>query len=135
LDPWLGGGYGTVAGLLLISAVLLSSTLQRVLNHPWLTGLGRLSYAAYGVHGVILASAVMWFMDRLHPPHAEVKFAFDPDGLSYHLAALAAFVFYLALTWLISAALTVFVDEPCTRFSGKLARKLVGSRSPGAAQH
>jgi peptidoglycan/LPS O-acetylase OafA/YrhL len=124
-----GGGYSTIGALLVVSSVLISATLQRFLAHRWLATLGRLSYSIYGVHGLILCSVICHLMAVVHPGGDDFKWSFEPDGAAYHFAAGFCFAVYLAAVFAASCVLTAFVDEPCTRFSGWMAKVLI--RTPG----
>jgi peptidoglycan/LPS O-acetylase OafA/YrhL len=48
--------------LLLIAAIVLSSTLQRILSHPALLRLGTMSFPIYLLHGPLLRSFLNWML-------------------------------------------------------------------------
>lgn len=129
------GSYGSIGAVLVITAVLLSPALQRILGFRSLAWLGRLSYSTYGIHVPILGSCVSWWMFRLHPSVENAGIVFEPDGPGYHVAAAASLLFYLVLVVVFSAALSAFVDEPCVRLSRGIlqrrAKQSAGAAAPG----
>ena len=54
--------------LLLIAAVVLSSTLQHILSHPTLLWLGTLSFPVYLLHGPLLRSLLNWMLFAFTQP-------------------------------------------------------------------
>jgi hypothetical protein len=54
--------------LLLITAVVLSSTLQHILSHPTLLWLGTLSFPVYLLHGPLLRSFLNWMLFAFTQP-------------------------------------------------------------------
>lgn len=55
--------------LLLITAVVLSSTLQHILSHPVLLWLGNMSFPIYLLHGPLLRSFLNWMLFAFTEPN------------------------------------------------------------------
>lgn len=61
--------YWSLTGvLLLITATVLSSTLQRILSHPALLRLGTMSFPIYLLHGPLLRSFLNWMLFAFTQP-------------------------------------------------------------------
>ena len=60
--------WGLTGVLLLISAAVLSSTLQRILSHPAFLWLGTLSFPVYLLHGPLLRSFLNWMLFAFTQP-------------------------------------------------------------------
>jgi peptidoglycan/LPS O-acetylase OafA/YrhL len=65
-------------GFFIIFGIILSSTLQRWLSHPWLQWLGHLSFPIYLLHGPLIRSVLDWLLYLfLEPKWVEDR---DEDG-------------------------------------------------------
>ena len=60
--------WGHTGVLLLITAVILSSTLQHIFSHPTLLWLGKLSFPIYLLHGPLLRSFLNWMLFAFTQP-------------------------------------------------------------------
>jgi peptidoglycan/LPS O-acetylase OafA/YrhL len=109
-DLWrLGGGYSMFGAALVLAAVLISPSLQQFLTKPVFAFLGRISYALYVAHFLILGSLSSWLFLHLLP------------GLGYHRAFLVAGLVSLGALLAVSQLLTRYVDQPVTRGANRLA--------------
>ncbi len=58
--PWLGGSWSMLGALCLMLVVLWHPLPRHFLNRAWVQFLGRVSYALYGVHFLVLGSLAAW---------------------------------------------------------------------------
>jgi peptidoglycan/LPS O-acetylase OafA/YrhL len=63
----LGGGYSMLGALIIFGAVILSASKQRVLEFPLFAFFGRISYALYGFHMLVLGTLSSWLFLYLLP--------------------------------------------------------------------
>jgi peptidoglycan/LPS O-acetylase OafA/YrhL len=112
--PFLGGGYSMLGAVLVFGAVLLAPRLQFILSTPLFAFLGRISYAVYAVHFLLLGSFSSWLFLTLR------------HGLSYGASFLVVVLCSLSLLLVISYYLTKYVDEPITQAANRLAQFVQG---------
>lgn len=122
--PGVGGGYAMLGAAAVFSAVLLNPWLQRMLSGSLPAFLGRISYAVYASHFLVLASFSSWLFLRLYP------------SLSYDQSCAIMFLVSLALLAGLGYLLTKYVDEPVTRAADRIGRLWLQStekRPPASA--
>lgn len=96
-------GYPMLAAALVFGLLVVSRTLQRLLMRPSLLWLGRISYALYAVHFLLLGSLTSWLFLALKPL------------FGYNLAVLLVVAVSFPLTMLLSYWMTILVDLPAAR--------------------
>lgn len=113
-------GYWDLTGvLLLISAIILSSTLQRVLSHPAFLWLGAISFPVYLLHGPILRSFLNWILFAFTQPEWYEEKVEDEAGVTISprlpIPSLWKFIFAIPIFFavvLFSAKLWILHVEP-----------------------
>jgi peptidoglycan/LPS O-acetylase OafA/YrhL len=113
-DAGFDGGYPMLAAVLAFVLVLTSPALKAWLLHPVWQFLGRISYALYLLHFLLLGSFSSWLFLRLTP------------GMSYGSAFLIVTGSGLVLAVLMAYVATRWVDEPVIGLSHIIERKLMG---------
>ena len=119
--PWVGlkgGGYAMVGAVFVFLATLLNDRLQKVLSGRIFEYVGRVSFAVYTVHFLVLCSLSSWLFIQLVPQ------------FSYSTNCAIVAVSYLVVTFIIAHVLTYYVDEPTTRLANALARMYRRSLCP-----
>lgn len=102
---YIGGGYSMLGAIFLFFSIDHIKAIQTLLSHKYLVFLGRISYAMYAVHYIILGSFSSWlFIKLLH-------------YYKYGNAFLLVFLISLIIILIISYVETVFVDEQAIRLS------------------
>lgn len=93
------GGYPMIGAATLFVVVLASGRAHALLNQPGLLWLGRMSYAVYAVHFLVLGSLSSWLFLRWL------------DLSTYGVAFLVALASGMAATLLLAYGLTITVDR------------------------
>lgn len=78
----LARSYGSIGGLLLVFAIIISPHLRSLLSRKPLTWLGKLSFPIYLLHGTFLRSVFAWILFTSEPRAFEVTGA---DGNQYSI--------------------------------------------------
>lgn len=112
---FVGGGYAMLGATFFFLGVLLSQKIQRVLAGTALTFLGKVSFAVYAVHFLVLASVTSWLFVCLRP------------YIDYGPALLIAAACYFVVTLLVGILLTSCIDEPITRLANRVASQCLSS--------
>ena len=110
-----------LSAVLLLSLVLFSSSLQKLLTKRWLLWLGELSYALYAIHLLIIGSVVAYVVTHLVP------------NVGYGMATLAGLVIYLVTLTVVSHLIVKGIDDPSVKlanYSGHIAVKLLNRVLP-----
>jgi peptidoglycan/LPS O-acetylase OafA/YrhL len=107
----LGGGYSMLGAFIVFTSVLLNPQLQQMLSGKGLEFLGRISYAMYATHFLLLGSFSSWLFLNLH------------SQLNYNESFAIVVVLSIGILIAISYSLTRYIDEPITRFANNLAKK------------
>ena len=102
-----------LSAVLLLSLVLYSTFLQKLLNRRWLLWLGDISYALYAMHLLLIGSVVAYLVISLTPQ------------VGYGNATLIALVAYLAVLTIISHLVVKGIDEPSVKLANLSGRKVV----------
>lgn len=117
--PGVGGGYSMLGAVLTFLLILLSQRVQSFLNLGVLRYFGRISFALYAIHFVILTSFTSWlFLVLLH------------KGLDYDASFLLVLAASLVVVVATSEAATRLVDGPSIRAAnwiGRCFRKAVAT--------
>jgi peptidoglycan/LPS O-acetylase OafA/YrhL len=113
----LGGGYSMFGAVIVFTAVLINPRLQKMLSGKGFVFLGRISYAMYVIHFLLLGSFSSWLFINLH------------FRLSYNLSFAIAATLSFGILIFVSYVLTKYIDEPVTRLSNSLAKKYMRSIS------
>jgi peptidoglycan/LPS O-acetylase OafA/YrhL len=92
------GGYPMLGAATLLVVVLASGRAQALLDRPAFLWLGRMSYAVYAIHFLVLGSMSSWLFLRWL------------DLSTYGLAFLVALASGMAITLLLAYGLTVTID-------------------------
>ncbi len=95
-------GTNVVGAILVLVAVVALRPVQRALETAPMQFLGRISFALYLLHFLVMGSLGAETVIFLHGP------------LPYAIAAIAAFVVVVGVSMLAAWAFTLFVDEPST---------------------
>ena len=122
--PWVGlkgGGYPMVGAVFFFLATLWNPRLQNVLSGRIFEYVGRISFAVYAVHFLVLCSFSSWLFVKLIPQY------------SYSTNCAIVAVSYLLSTFIIAHVLTCYVDEPTTKLANALARLYRRSLCPAEA--
>jgi peptidoglycan/LPS O-acetylase OafA/YrhL len=96
-------GYPMLGAILVFGLVLLSGACQRLLMRPAMLWLGRVSYAVYALHFLLLGSWASWLFLALQP------------WMAYGHAVLLVLVTSLPLTFWLAHWVTILVDLPATK--------------------
>ena len=107
---FLGGGYSMLGAIFVFVATLLNPRLQEFLSGSVFAYLGRISFAAYAIHFLILCSLTSWVFLQLTPV------------LGYDLTCIIGAVAYILLTLICAHWLTVYIDEPTTKLANSVAQ-------------
>ena len=110
---WLGGGYAMLGAILIFGCVQTNASMRRWLQNPILAFLGRISFAMYVLHFLLMvsfsAAVYAWLAPRL-------GFVWAWWGMAIPSAGLL-----LAAAWI----LTIWFDEPLARSVGRQAARFV----------
>jgi peptidoglycan/LPS O-acetylase OafA/YrhL len=107
--PGLGGGYSMLGATIVFASVLISPHLQNKLSRRPFAFLGRISYAVYAFHFLLLGSFTSWLFLNLSP------------NLTYNKNCAVVGVVSLTILVVLSYLLTKYVDEPVTYAANRLA--------------
>jgi len=121
--PGLGGGYSMLGAAFVFSSVLLSPHLQKMLSGRSLAFLGRISYAVYAFHFLLLGSFTSWL------------FLIFTHRFTYNINCALVGIISLSALLLLSYWLTKYVDEPVTRAANRLASIWLRSTDAVAYPH
>ena len=113
----LGGGYSMFGAVIVFTSVLINPQLQKILSAKGLAFLGRISYAMYIIHFLLLGSFSSWLFINLH------------SQLNYNLSFAIAGILSFAILIPTSYILTKYIDEPVIRIANNLAKKYLQSIS------
>ena len=113
--------YLMAGAFLIFLAVTSAPTHQRVFSSSVFVYIGRISYAMYAVHVLVIASFSSWLFQTLY------------SRFSYNQAFLLMFVPSLLLTLIVSHILTVWFDEKVTALANRLAQFWFRVRDQGSA--
>ncbi|MBC7861390.1 MAG: acyltransferase [Bacteroidia bacterium] len=110
--------YHSLAASALLCIVLLSGGLKNFLSKKIFVYLGKISFSMYLLHVLIigLLTHLMAYLSGMQ------------EGTKYHLAAIAVFIIYLLVVFILSELFYRWVDRPAVKFSnwfGKKAADLV----------
>lgn len=101
-----------IGAIILVTATLHNSTIQRILSVRPIIWLGRVSFSLYAVHiPIIFSIGSIVFLQMARNGH-------------YNLGAIVSIVVTLTLSLALSEILTRFVDVPSQRFSKWLPKAL-----------
>ena len=118
-DDHVSGIPAIIGALIIFSIALSNKVFQAILKHKILLFLGRISFALYAIHWLFV---VTWFPAML---------AFYKAQHFGAWSASAANMSGVALSLIAARLLTRWIDEPCIRWSGRIADAIV---NPGAAK-
>jgi peptidoglycan/LPS O-acetylase OafA/YrhL len=108
-DPlWTSNQYGMVAAIFLVLFVLSWKPLQRLLSKKLVLYLGRISFALYVLHVVVLDSFGLALFNYLAP------------NMNYNLAGVVTSVTGILMTILLSIWATKLIEEPVLRLLRRL---------------
>ncbi len=99
-----------LASMILIFMGLYSMTIQKILLHPVLIFLGKISYSVYLIHFVILLSFTTRFMSLLHGMGIQ-----DENGIRF-----LGFIFLTAFTVLFSTLSYYGIEKPCIQLGKRI---------------
>ena len=102
-----------LSAVLLLSLVLYSTSLQKLLTRRWLLWLGEISYALYAMHLLLIGSVVAYVVASLTPK------------LGYGTATLIALAVYIVVVAIISQLVVKGIDEPCVKLANRSGRKAI----------
>jgi hypothetical protein len=114
----------TVGVFCVLTSILMSSTLQSILNSPLLQWLGKHSFAIYLVHGMAMRTALMYFCYGFFPSETRA----DPTGLRLALALLA----FASVTLIMARLWMVYVEAWCSRVTESVGQILGSFFDPSA---
>ena len=106
-----------LSAVLLLSLVLYSTSLQKLLSRRWLLWLGDISYALYAMHLLLVGSVVAYLVASLTPQ------------LGYGTATLIALAVYLVVLVIVSQLVVKGIDEPCVKLANRSGRKAIATLS------
>lgn len=106
-----------IAGSIFISLALVWNSYARALGIRPLQWLGKISYALYATHFILLYSLTCWLLVVL-----------TSRGLRYGIATVLALVVSLPVMLLVSALFHRFIEEPSIRFANSVGRWLKQTR-------
>jgi peptidoglycan/LPS O-acetylase OafA/YrhL len=109
--------YPLIGASLLLCGVILNSPFQRLLSGAILLFLGRISYAVYAIHFLVIFSFSSWLFLCLR------------EVCGYDGSAALVFLASLAVVGLLAFFLTVCVDEVAIKVSNDLAKRWLLSRT------
>jgi peptidoglycan/LPS O-acetylase OafA/YrhL len=117
-DQGFDTGYPMLAALLLFLSLKISLQFQRGLTLPLLQYFGRISYALYVIHFIVLGSLASWMFLTLNQ--------YFPYGYTF----IVVFVSNVMVIVGLSHILTRWIDEPTIQFSRYLQKKIVAWFKP-----
>jgi len=107
--PWLVNNSRTIhllGAALVIIAAMLSKTFQKIFSGKLFIFLGDISFSAYLIHPVIIATISLWvFLTMLNATH------------HYSLSVFISLLATIVATSIVAKLMTVFIDKPGVRFS------------------
>ena len=107
------GLYPLLSALSLFLLVITNDRLKSFLQHPLFQFLGKISYAMYAIHFIILGSVSSWLFLMLN--HRL------PYGLSFLLVSLlSAPIIILTSIWM-----TKYIDEPSTKAAAYASKRII----------
>ncbi len=105
----LGGGYSMLGATIVFIAVLISPNLQKMLSVRIFVLLGKISFALYAFHFLILGSFTSWLFLKLSPL------------FTYNINCAVVGITSITVMFVLSYWLTKYVDEPTTRIANRMA--------------
>lgn len=111
-DSGFGGGYPMLAAFLAFVLVISSVRLKRFLNRGVFLYLGKISYAVYVTHFLVMGSWSSWLFLLFH------------GTFGYHISFLLTLLLGLLSIVAISHVATKYIDEPSVRLA-----RMVGHRA------
>jgi len=133
------GYWGHVGVTLIVTGIIFSSTLQKLLSTPVLQWVGARSFPIYLIHGPVLRSFLNWILFAGATP--TLRDIYDDDGNligTYPLLAIPAgwkFVYVLpiffAVVLVLSDQWNKYVEPPCATATRWLEDKICGTTSDG----
>ncbi len=109
-DAGFGGGYTMLSALIVFTLSIVSQKLQDILRLPIFQYLGKISYAVYVVHFLILGSLSSWMFEIL------------VSQLDYHAAFFVVIGVSFPLIIYFSHLLTLYIDYPTIKLSNKVGK-------------
>jgi peptidoglycan/LPS O-acetylase OafA/YrhL len=109
-------GYPMLAACMAFAALLMHEPMGRWLSRPFWALLGRISYALYALHFLVLGTFTAWLFCCL--------LAFFNPATASALAIIAGF----AMTMLLAHGVTLLVDQPVTRAANVIEAAVVSRR-------
>jgi peptidoglycan/LPS O-acetylase OafA/YrhL len=109
--PYLGGSYCMVGAVLVFALVLVNPALHAFFGQPLFVYLGRIAFALYAVHFLVLRSFSAWLFVALS------------HSMNYHLDALLTFLAGLLVIFPLAHGMSVLIDEPSIRFADFFAKR------------
>lgn len=103
-----------LAGVFIIYSILMSPQLSKVLDHPILVWLGKISFSVYLLHLIVLYVVGVPIFNCLLSL-----------GLQYATSAIIASIVFIALTLWVSEYYSRWIDQFAVKFSQALANKLL----------
>lgn len=117
-----------------VFGVFFSSHARRLLAHPFMNFLGRISFPIYLLHNTLIRTVLSWVLYRqsivskgLHPMDKEGKPIFYESGAPFTFAITIP-LFYLTLVY-VSYLWTIYVDPRCEKVVSWLSKKAFGDTS------
>jgi peptidoglycan/LPS O-acetylase OafA/YrhL len=107
------GFYPLIAALSLFLFVTINDRAKSWLSHPLLQFLGKISYALYAIHFLILGSVSSWLFLQLN--------AHLPYGLSFFLVLLSA----IPMIILSAILMTKYVDQPSIKAAAYVSKRTI----------
>ncbi|POS78795.1 hypothetical protein DHEL01_v202814 [Diaporthe helianthi] len=112
-------------GLEFISlGILLSPALQRLLSGRYLLFLGRMSFAVYLLHGMLLKTTLVWMLYgvQVPPDHGNDQGEMEVTRLTYpgNLTLIMWQVVWLPMLYCIASLWMAYVDPWCERITNRL---------------
>ena len=128
----------TIGTTLFVFGVFFSADARRVLSHPVMNFLGRISFPIYLIHNTLIRTVLTWALYR-HSAFAKGLHNFDEVGNpvflergSYLAFMVAIPLFYIILIYL-AHMWTIYVDPRCEKFISWGGRQLFGDENENGA--
>ncbi|MDM8545218.1 acyltransferase [Candidatus Venteria ishoeyi] len=112
-DAGFGGGYPMFSALLIFILAVTNKRLKEYLNNPMLKFFGKISYAIYVTHLLIIGSLSSWLFLQLN------------NDFGYHLSFLITFVISLLIIVVTSHMATSYIDNPSIKLANVIGRKII----------
>lgn len=138
-DTELSRSWGSVGATLIMLGVLYSPTIQHGLSHPILVWMGKVSFAVFLIHSLLLRSVLCWMLFRFStaPPDMadeEGNIHTMPLPRAGGIGLVVAIAVFFPVVYLYSYLWSIYVEPRCNQLTEWVEDHMVDSDAPPQSQ-